>query len=245
MYESFTLKVECTDSMAKQDVLDLYRDHALRLADFLGDANDELLTQLRQLKQQTDFQLLFLWGAPAVGKSHLLQGLCADFHDAGKSSVYVPLDLPEVAPDLLSGLEHLDLVCLDNVDSRLGQLSWEDAIFHLFNRLRERRASLVMSAQSAPRQTAVTLADLKSRLSWGLAYQVNPLPLQLRSEFLNRQARLRGIELSDAVLNYISSHCARDMASLLSLLDQLDRHSLQQQRRITVPFVKQILESEL
>jgi len=229
--------------MARQDVLDLYRDRGLSLAEFQVGDNDELMTHLAALTQRAEFQFLYLWGGRAVGKSHLLQGLCSDFHAYGKSSVYIPLTLAELQPDVLNGLENLALVCLDDIDSRLAQADWESAIFHLFNQLREQQATLVVGAQGAPRQTVVQLADLKSRLSWGLAYQVHALPARLVGDYLRQQGQRRGIELSAPVVNYILSHYARDMASLLSLLEQLDRQSLEQQRRITVPFLKQVLEA--
>jgi len=227
--------------MAQQDVLDLYRDRGLTLDEFQAGDNAELISQLAQLPQAEGFQLIYLWGAAATGKSHLLQGVCATFNAVGQRSVYIPLALAELNPELLSGLESLDLVCLDDIDQRWGDSEWEDALFHLFNRLRERQACLLVSAQTPPRHSDILLPDLKSRLSWGLAYQLLPLPSPLLGEFLRRQAARRGIELSNSVVNYILTHHSRDMAALKSLLDQLDRRSLQQQRRITVPFLKQVL----
>jgi len=240
---NFTRKVECTDIMVEQDVFDLYRDHAVSLANFeIGD-NAELVSQLSQLGNSVEFQFIYVWGAPASGKSHLLQGLCAEFQVRGKRSVYIPLGMADLQPDMLIGLENLDLVCLDDLDRRVRAPDWSTAVFHLFNRLRERHACLVVAATCSPRHCETALADLSSRLGWGLAYQILPLPSGLMRDFLRRQANRRGIELSDSVLSYILSRYSRDMASLLSLLDQLDRRSLQQQRRITVPFLKQVLGS--
>jgi len=229
--------------MARQDVLDLYRDSGLRLSDFEVGDNRELLSQLMQLEQQPNFRFLMLWGGASLGKSHLLQGSCADFHARGRSSVYIPLALAELEPDVLTGLESFELVCLDDIDRRFGDRDWETALFHLFNRLREHNAALLISARQSPRQAEIALADLKSRLNWGLVYQVQPLPEALQCRFLQQQAHRRGIELSDTVVNYILTHYARDMSSLLSLLEQLDRRSLEQQRRITVPFLKSVLST--
>lgn len=227
--------------MARQDLLDLYRDQTLSFDEFIESDNAELLAHLRGLKHASGHQLFFLWGGAAVGKSHLLQALCADFHAAGKTSVYLPLALPALQPQVLQGMEQADLVCLDDMQAHRGDSAWEHEIFHLFNQVRDCQGVLLLAARAAPRQLNFELADLNSRLSWGLAYPVHPVAEEQRADYLLQQGKHRGMEFSEQVLSYILNHSNRDMASLLDFVQQLDQASLEQQRRITVPFVKQLL----
>lgn len=180
---------------------------------------------------------LYVHGQAGSGRSHLLQAAC---HHAGAASVYLPLqeltDYP--AEELFEGLEQLALVCLDDLHCVLGQPAWEQSLFHLFNRLQERQVCLLISAHCAVRELPLVLADLGSRLSWGMVFQINPLTDQQRTKLMQLRASGRGLQLSDEVAQFIYHRCQRDTAALLVVLDTLDKASLQQQRSLTIPFIK-------
>lgn len=192
-------------------------------------------------------QFVCLWGGQ--GRSHLSQALCLEAGQLGLRAQYLglaSLAAQELTADsvesVLAGLEHLDLVCLDDVHCVAGQRHWESALFHLFNRLRDAGVPLLMTSQENPAHLAVALPDLQSRLQWGLSCQLQPLSDDDKLHLLQRRAEARGLQLGDEVAHYLITRVARDPASLFNLLDRLDRASLQEKRKLTIPFVRQVLE---
>ena len=186
---------------------------------------------------------IYLWAGRGAGKSHLLQAACNLAARSGRACAYIPLrQADDFTPDLFSSLEHLSLVCLDDVDEVAGREDWELALFDLFNRLKDAQTPLVMSAGSSPKGSPVRLPDLKSRLAWGLCYHLQPLDDSENMAALKLRAQERGFELSDQVVDYLMKRVERDTRNLFLWLDRLDRHSLQAQRKLTVEFVREILE---
>lgn len=217
-------------------------DHS-RLDQFSGGDNGAVLEHLAGLRPDTGRSITCLWGESGTGKSHLLQAMCTAMAGYGGRSAYLPLRQHAVLdPAMLQGLEQLDLVCMDDVESIAGLPDWEDAIFHLFNGLADAGRLLIFSAAVSPRGLPLQLPDLKSRLQSGLTFHLLPLPEAERLAALRERARQRGLELSEEVMTYMIRRLARDTHSLFRLLDRLDEASLSAKRKLTVPFVKELLE---
>jgi DnaA family protein len=186
-------------------------------------------------------QGVYLWGGSGTGKTHLLQAVCRPAAGRGEPVVYLPLrQRAELAPAMLEGLETLALICIDDIDAIAGDAVWEAALFHLFNRVRERGGRIVIAGAAAPRNLGLSLPDLATRLGWGLVFQLHPLTDEEKAQALRLRARARGMEMPDAVAAYLLQRHARDMAALFALLERLDQASLAAQRRLTVPFVREV-----
>ena len=207
------------------------------------DSNRQIVQALQRQCEGLGEQFIFLWGAAGSGVSHLLQAACHRAGELGKGVQYWPLqELIEVPPQqLLDGMQQMQLVCLDNLDAIAGRPEWEGGVFHLFNQLRDLEIPLLVGANKGPRELGVTLPDLQSRLQFGLVFQVASLGDDAKIAALQHRAAIRGMQLSDDVAAYILHRMPRDSAQLFSVLDQLDEQSLAAKRRLTVPFVKQIL----
>ncbi|MCB1649658.1 MAG: DnaA regulatory inactivator Hda [Pseudomonadales bacterium] len=185
----------------------------------------------------------YLWGGVGAGTSHLLQAVCHDADARGQACFYLPLaQAADYSPDVLEGLECFPLVCLDDLEVIAGQDAWEGALFTLFNRLRESGSRLLVAAHCSPRELPVQLPDLLSRLQSGVVFSLQVPGDEEKREALQLRARQRGIELSDEVLSYVLQRNERSMRGLFSLLERLDQFSLQTQRRITVPLVRELME---
>lgn len=205
---------------------------------FVATGNESILHSLCDSQEQ----YIYLWGESASGKSHLLQALCHQSWLENKSAAYIPLLDEEITePEVLQGLEGMTLVCIDDVQAISGQASWERAIFNLFNLLREQGGRLVITGNASPNNLNLQLADLTSRLNWGVVFQILCLQDEAKITVLQTHADQLGLSLSQEVAEYLLKRSPRDMASLFALLNKLDMASLTEQRRLTIPFVRQYL----
>ena len=210
---------------------------------FLPGENREVCQQLQQAAVGKINTCIYLWGQTGTGKSHLLLATCRYATEAGRSAAYIPLaQSDEIEPALLQGLDSLDLVCVDDIDRLAGSEAWEQALLHLYNRLRDARHSIAIAGKTAPNSTGIHLPDLKSRLSWGLSYHLKQLDDENKITALQRRARNRAFELPDEVASYLINRVDRDMPTLMDMLDRIDVASLAAQRRITIPFVRTLLD---
>lgn len=216
---------------------------AIRLRDdatfenYFADDNEQVIFTLQN--QQDPY--VFLFGEHGTGKTHLLQAAC---HAAGKQGspvVYLPLSEEGFAPAMLDGLENMAVITLDDIDHVLGNDEWEQALFYLYNRVRERQGFMLVSSSQPLASLEIKLADLKSRLSWGPIFQLIPLSDKGKQYALQQRAKNRGLELSDEVAKYLLKHSTRDMNSLLMLIEKLDKASMVEKRKLTIPFIKNYL----
>lgn len=211
---------------------------------FIAGDNAQALASILNNAQGQGDPLIFLWGGTDTGKTHLLQASCQTADQLGQSTAYIPLrQHQELAPEILTGLELMDLVCLDDVEQIGGDSAWEQAIFNLFNNLRSEGGRLLVSADCSPTQLELSLPDLASRLTWGLSYRLHPLSEEDKQQALLTAARARGLDMPEETARYILRHTPRNMGALLQLLEQLDQASLAAQRRLTIPFVRDQLET--
>jgi DnaA family protein len=200
-----------------------------------------LRTTIESQQQPEGEPGIYLHGALGSGRSHLLQAAC--HARKGGEALYLPLDqLCELsAEDVLADIEGLSLICLDNLDAIAGRPDWEEALFHLLNRARETHCRLLFSATSAPRQLGVQLADLESRLSWGIVFQLTEPSDADKLHILQFRAARRGMTLSDEAAQYIFNRASRSLGELIALLEQLDRASMIAQRQLSIPFIRETL----
>jgi DnaA family protein len=214
------------------------------LDDFIVGRNRRALDALRRMIDRDDEPLLYLFGPSGCGRSHLLLGQCAAAERHGLRSAYLPLaDRAALAPAMLEGLETLDLVAVDDVHAIAGDAAWEEALFVLFNRCRERGVRMLFSADRGPAVLPLRLPDLRSRLAWGLTLSLQPLDDSGRLELLQSLAARRALRMPDDVARYLLERSPRHPGDLAGLVDRLDRASLAEQRRLTIPFVREALRA--
>lgn len=217
------------------------RDDA-RFGNYLGERNGESAVRLRALSGDRTLPLIVLCGDSGTGKSHLLQAVCHAVEARGESALCLDMrELLEAGAGVLEGLSDARTLCLDNLEVIFGDPDWEEAVFHLFNRMGDEGHQLVVSLTEPPSAHPPVLSDLASRLGHGVILQLGLPRDEDRLRILGDRAAERGLELPDDVSRYILRRASRHTGELLSILEQLDEGSLREQRRLTIPFVKQTL----
>jgi DnaA family protein len=212
-------------------------------ASFLPARNVEALEHARRVAAGEFAGLTWLCGPPGVGKTHLLQAICSAASERLRAG-YVPLaEFTPLGIEVLEGLGQLECLCMDDLDAVVGRLEWERALFALLRELQDAGGRLVLAASAPPALLRWALPDLASRCAAGAVLQLRPLDESEQQAALRLRARVRGLELPDETLQWLQRRFPRDMRSLYELLDTLDEAALAAQRRITIPFIREVLSA--
>jgi DnaA family protein len=210
---------------------------------FLPARNAEALAHAQRVAAGGHAGLTWLCGPHGTGKTHLLQAICAGASARSRAG-YVPLaEVAALGVGVLEGLPQLEYLCLDDIDTVIGQGDWERGIFALLRELEDCGGSLIAAAQAPPALLDWVLPDLGSRCAAGAVLQLRMLDEAEQSQALKLRARVRGFELPDETLQWLQRRFPRDMASLYELLDTLDEAALVAQRRLTIPFIREVLNA--
>lgn len=185
---------------------------APRFANFVAGANAEALAAVQALAAgRLKEAIVYVWGEPGSGRTHLLQAAQA---------------------------ENPGLIVADDVEA-LGAEE-QQRLFVAINEARDGRAAVLAAGSAAPAQLGLR-DDLRTRLAWGLVYQLKRLSDAEKRSHLRGAARARGLDLPDEVADYLLARLPRDLASLNAVLDRLDRLSLAKQRPLTIPLAREAL----
>lgn len=211
-----------------------------RFDNFHPGRNLEAVTSLQTLAGNASEVGYWLWGERGRGRSHLLQAACQAAGAAGRRALYLPLSLLPRNPMILENL-HAHLVALDDVDTWLGDRSLESEIMSLYQAALANGSHLVVSAACSAQQASFTLADFGSRMRALTSYEILPPDDEGLRGIIGDAARQRGLSLTRNVLDYWLNRSVRELIVLLEELERLDARALTEQRRITIPLIKEVL----
>jgi len=213
-------------------------------ASFYVARNVELVAHLAHLASAAPPGATWIAGPHTAGKSHLLQAVCAATL-AGKRAAYLPLEtLLPFGPASIEGAEALDVACFDDVQTIAGLADWEQRLFSLWQRALERQTTLLFAARETPAHVDFGLPDLKSRLTSSAVFVVHELNDDEQIEALMLRAHLRGLQMPPETARYLQRRFPRDMRTLCEILDTLDDASFVAQRRLTVPFIRDVIDGK-
>ncbi len=211
---------------------------------FYPGSNEEVIKHLKHIFTHKE-QQIFLWGETGTGKTHLLQATSQLADNKTKTAFYFSfvIDTP-LNPSILDGIDNYDLVCFDNIDLIAGNPQWERAFFNFFNRHRDGNKKLVLSAKCQPKYLSIQLPDLKTRMNWGLTLKLNTLTNEQQLDALIYKANDLGFEIPVNVGRFLMTHYASDLPNIWKLIDKIDQATLAAKRKLTIPFLKQIMNEQ-
>jgi DnaA-homolog protein len=208
---------------------------------FLSGRNGQAVDHLRRVADARVCGPSWLCGPPGAGKTHLLQAVSTQASTTMRTG-YIPLkELTRLGVGVLEGLQQIECLCIDDIDQVVGQRDWERALFGVLQGIEESGGRLVAAAQSPPALLRWALPDLGSRFSASAVFQLRLLDEDEQQAALQLRARLRGFELPDETSRWLQRRYPRDMRKLYGLLDTLDEAALVAQRRLTIPFIREVL----
>lgn len=143
---------------------------------------------------------------------------------------------------LLSACEAIGARVVDDV--HLLDNDAQIALFNTYNQLKEAGNILITAGLHAPTQMGLR-DDLATRLAWGLVYQLHPLNDDEKATALKQHAKELGMKLPDEVTDYCLRFLRRDLATLMAVLDALDKWSLTEKKPVSVPMLRKLLQLNL
>jgi DnaA family protein len=213
-----------------QLLLGIVPDWVPTLDNFVPGHNVELLERLRHALLGEGERSIYLWGEAGSGKSHLLRALVVAAQELGLSAEYAVANVPVAA----------DVIAVDDVQALDGEA--QIALFALYNQMRDSGGLLLVSGTMAAMQLGLR-DDLRTRLGWGLVYEVHCLSDEEKAQALQRHAYARGLELPSEVIQYLLRHGRRDLPALLTTLDALDELCLRLKRWPSVPLLREVMQT--
>ena len=236
-----------------QLLLDLEPPLAPSFDNFVVGRNAEVVAALRRLgaapPDDPSPRSLYLWGPPSSGRTHLARAACETTHgrfvDGRTSEPIAVRDSIDILVDA-RGDAGARMLVVDDVEAMSADA--QEALFHAINRLRgDARGALVVTGGAPPRDLALQPGrdDLRSRLAWGLVYQIQRLDDDEKDAALADRAGARGFPLTPEVRRYLLTHFSRDLGSLMRMVEALDRHAREHQRVVTVPLVREFLQRRI
>lgn len=202
--------------------LELSMPQVPTLANFVVGENAEAMASIQAFCSGTGPQFLYLWGVHGCGCSHLLRAIA-----------------PEQKERIPLFDETVQIYAVDDAQALLG--FEQEELFHLMNEVRSHPGSRIVVAGHAPIPELPLRQDIKSRLSWGLTFEIHHLDADSATEEFIRQASERGIVLNHETRLWIETHCPRDIQSLRRLLDELDAYAIKEKRKVTLPLILQFI----
>ncbi len=229
--------------MPEQLTLDLSLNANMTFDNFVPGANAALVATLSQSGfHHSAEQFIYYWGERGSGRSHLLNACCHHVTSEGGKVFYLPGREAHTWPTTVcDSLEQMDLLVIDDCESFAGDKIWEEALFHLYNRSLASGTHWLIAANGPPKQLGIALPDLESRLAASVVYALAVLTDDEKIKALQLHANARGFDLSAELGQYLLNNLPRELSQLFATLDILDKASLQEKRRLTIPFAKQVL----
>lgn len=205
--------------------------------------NFEAVASLFKLASGQHPSVAYVWGQAQVGLSHLLAACAGRARQLGLPVTEISLaDHPSWVAQLSDLAPRAGgLVLMDGLEQIAGDPSAEQQIFHAYNRSHDAGCTLVFASHNSPADPGIALPDLRSRLLAGVTFHIKPLTDEDKVKALQLQAHRLGMSLGTDCAHYMVNHAPRGLSPLFALLNNLDKETLIQQRRITIPLIKQIL----
>jgi DnaA family protein len=208
-------------------------------ASFVAGPNGHAIEHVRAVASGERPESIWLFGSRHTGKTHLLAAACREAGERGSTAMFLAPDQGD-DPGLVAELEALDLIALDDMHRVAGLAAWEAALFSLFDS-RLQRGGLIVTANAPPRECGFALPDLVSRAASMALYRLEYLGDEDLEAAVLVHARERGLSLDTAAVSYLLQRVSRDLGQLTGWLDRIDRHSLAEKRRVTIPLLREVI----
>mgnify|MGYP006131196145 CR=1 FL=1 len=237
-------------SKGEQLILDVYCEPRLNFANYIvAKENEVAVSCLARLireeltpEDKNDFGFIYLHSSCKSGKTHLLKSCCYALIKSRTPHIFLDLvKITSLSPRILSGLSRVSLVCLDNIEHAVGNASWEEAIFNLYNELAVAKVPLIVSSCYSPLEINFDLPDLNSRIRSGLNFKLAELNDVNKIKVMSKVAKEMGFDMPDSLLHFMINHSDRCLQSLIELVKKIGHIALSENKKPNLNTVKKAM----
>ena len=205
----------------------------------------------RLFAEDANDNLLYLHGSAGCGKSHLLQAVATRMAAADPHVQTFSFKETEGVPaqTLLKSLNRrfadAPALLLDDIHLAPADPAVRVPLWQLFNTHYEAGHLIVVTGATPPKELHNLDDHLTSRLLWGLVAKMDITDDDSRRMIMKKLAADRQIVLPADVIDLLLGRLPRDIPTLVTALDTINRLALAQKRKVSVPLAKEALETLL
>jgi chromosomal replication initiator protein len=214
----------------------------------------------RMLAEDNTRNLLYVYGPPGSGKTHLLAALGYSLrsgrsdaaHDVTKQVPYISFRdidqlyageyLAEQASRLGERFRHAPALLIDDLHLIPDNVNLRVELWQVFNDFFDSGRKIAITGACPPRELPTLDGHLVSRLLWGLVAEMDVSDDDSRRLIMKKLAEDRQIKLSADVIDYLLRQTRRDIPSLAEFLESMSRHALSTGRKISLRLAREVLE---
>lgn len=204
------------------------------LENFIIGDNKNLFKYLQEISNSD--QVILIYGSKSSGKSHICEAIYNQYINSAFFINDKSILLDNIPTDFY------ELLIIDNLDKLISSKTDEEKIFTLVNNQILHKKPVLVSSSKDIKDCNITLEDLSSRLLSDKIFTIKDLDDSDKIEMMILYCSQRGLEISENVLHYIMNNCSRDLYFLCALIKNLDNVSLSMKKKITIPFIKKVIE---
>ena len=223
----------------RQIPLDVSLSEYMTFETFYLGPNKSVVDSLRDEKNQ----LIWLAGLEGFGKTHLLHAFLNSHEHENKKVLYLPMSESKVfTADILDNLAQYDLVAIDDIENIIGDMTWEEQLLKFYEDSYSTRNKILITANDTPKGLNFLLPDLSSRFNLALIERLRPMNEDEMIKAILIHSKARGFDLPEDSAKYLINRVPRDVSVLIDMIKLLDYESLSMQRKLTIPFIKTVLD---
>ena len=223
----------------RQIPLDVSLSEYMTFETFYLGPNKSVVDSLRDEKNQ----LIWLAGLEGFGKTHLLHAFLNSHEHENKKVLYLPMsESQDFTPDILDNLAQYDLVAIDDIENIIGDMTWEEQLLKFYEDSYSTRNKILITANDTPKGLNFLLPDLSSRFNLALIERLRPMNEDQMIKAILLHSKARGFDLPEDSAKYLINRVPRDVSVLVDMIKLLDYESLSMQRKLTIPFIKTVLD---
>ena len=222
-------------------------DDSIKLGNFIScDSTKDFLNILNNTADDNSISNFYLiWGNEGRGKTYVMRALHRKYLEDDKQAFHFSFkDKKVTSSEILTNLDSLEAVFIEDLHSMEISGGWEKAMFNLINGCYISGTKIYLSSEIVSKDLSVNLVDLASRLSSFTAIEIPEITEEEKIEALLQSSKRKGFILDEKTIKYIINYTSRSLSDLLKLLNELDSFSLKKKKKISPSLVREMVNTK-
>ena len=201
---------------------------SLSFCDEFRDKSDNFLS--------SDNHCLILKGDELVN-SYIFQAI---YNNLEKNSKCIFISMKENKSEVLKDLDDFSHIFIDSFNECFENKISEIDLFNLYNSSKDNSSKLILRENSLI-QKNILLPDLKSRINSNIELVIPRLTDKDKKHIIEIELIKRGLSIKEKNLDFIMNHSSRNLETLQTLVNKLDKLTMERKKNISIPLIKELI----